>query len=308
MSRKGWTAYEYSQDEAARLLFPPVHGNDLQSAAAQVQGVCYRSPQLYNLPRSRWSLALLQKTIAWLADKSLSCISQLLKRMHVSYKRGRRAVHSPDLLYDLKLARIRAAYQQMQEHPTRVVLLYLDEHLVGRYPTVARCYSSTGAPGMEARQYAGYNSMLRIVGCLDAASGAVIAKRYGSVNVDNFLKFLQLVEKQYPDVEVLYIALDNWSVHIHERVLPALQARQSKIQLLFQPTYAPWTNPIEKVWLRFNEDVSHMHPHWAKWQPWRLRIDDWIAQVRPASQAMLQATGLASLSYLASPTIIHFKF
>ncbi len=73
----------------------------------------------------------------------------------------------------------------MQEHPTRKVLLYLDEHLVGRYPTVARCYSSTGAPGMPARQYAGYNSMLRIVGCLDAASGAVIAKRYGSVTVDN---------------------------------------------------------------------------------------------------------------------------
>ena len=161
---------------------------------------------------------------------------------------------------------------------------------------------------MQARQYAGYNSMLRIVGCLDAASGAVIAKRYGSVNVDNFLKFLQLVENQYPDAEVLYIALDNWSVHIHERVLPALQARQSKIQLLFQPTYAPWTNPIEKVWLRFNEDVSHMHPHWAKWRPWRLRIDDWIAQVRPPSQAMLQATGVTSLFYLAPPAIIHFKF
>jgi len=308
MSRKGWTACESSQDGAARLLFPPVHGNDLQSAAAQVQGVCYRSPQLYDLPRSRWSLALLRQTISWLAGKSLSCISQLLKRIHVSYKRGHRAVHSPDLLYDVKLARIRAAYQQMQEHPTRVVLLYLDEHLVGRYPTVARCYSSTGAPGMEARQYAGYNSMLRIVGCLDAASGAVIAKRYGSVTVDNFLMFLQIVEKQYPDAEVIYIALDNWSVHINERVLPALQARQSKIQLLFQPTYAPWTNPIEKVWLRFNEDVSHMHPHWAKWQPWRLRIDDWIAQVRPPSQAMLRATGVASLSYLAPQAIIHFKF
>jgi hypothetical protein len=139
MSRTDSTGYESSQDEAARLLFPPVHGNDLQSAAAQVQGVCYRSPQLYDLPRSRWSLALLRKTIAWLAGKSLSCISQLLKRMHVSYKRGRLAVHSPDLLYEVKLARIRAAYQQMQQHPTRVVLLYLDEHLVGRSPTVARC-------------------------------------------------------------------------------------------------------------------------------------------------------------------------
>jgi hypothetical protein len=308
MSRKGLQAYACNQDEAARLLFPPVHGNDLQSAAAQVQAVCYRSPLLYNLPRSRWSLALLKKAIAWLADKSLSCISQLLKRMHVSYKRGRRALHSPDLLYDVKLARIRAAYHQMQEHPTRVVLLYLDEHLVGRYPTVARCYSSTGAPGMQARQYAGYNSMLRIVGCLDAGSGAVIAKRYGSVTVDNFLTFLQMVEAQYRDAEVIYIALDNWSVHVNERVLPALQARQSKIQLLFQPTYAPWTNPMEKVWLRFNEDVSHMHPHWHKWQPWRLRIDDWIAGVRPASQAMLQATGVASLSYLAPPALIQFNF
>lgn len=308
MSRKDCKGYASKQDEAARPLFPPVHGNDLQSAAAQVQGVCYHSPQLYDLPRSRWSLTLLRKTIGWLADKSLSCLSQLLKRRHISYKRGRLAVHSPDLLYDVKLARIRAAYQQMQHDPTRVVLLYLDEHLVGRYPTVARCYSSTGSPGMLARQYAGYNSMLRIVGCLDAASGAVIAKRYGSVTVENFLKFLQIVEVQYPEAEVISIALDSWSVHINERVLPALQARQSKIQLLFQPTYAPWTNPMEKVWLRFNEDVSHMHPHWAKWQPWRLRIDDWIAQVRPASQAMLQATGVASLSYLASPTIIHFKF
>ena len=261
--------------------------------------MCYRSPLLYDLPRSRWSLALLQQSLAWWADKSLSGLSKLLKRMHVSYKRGRLAVHSPDLQYEVKLARIRQAYQQMQHDPTHVVLLYLDEHLVGRYPTLARCYSSTGAPGMLARQYAGYNSMLRLVGCLDAATGAVFAKRYGSVTVDNFLTFLQRVEEQYPNAEVIYIALDNWSVHVNERVLPALHAPQSKIQLLFQPTYAPWTNPMEKVWLRFNEDVSHMHPHWAKWQPWRLRIDDWIAKVRPASEAMLSATGLRSLAYLS---------
>jgi hypothetical protein len=288
-----------SQDAGASPLFSPVHGNDLHSAAAQVQAVCYRSPLLYDLPRSRWSLALLQQTLAWWADKSLSGLSKLLKRMHVSYKRGRLAVHSPDLHYEVKLARIRQAYQQMQHDPTHVVLLYLDEHLVGRYPTLARCYSSSGAPGMLARQYAGYNSMLRLVGCLDAATGAVLAKRYGSVTVDNFLTFLQRVEEQYPDAEVISIALDNWSVHVNERVLPALQARQSKIQLLFQPTYAPWTNPMEKVWLRFNEDVSHMHPHWAKWQPWRLRIDDWIAEVRPASEAMLSATGVRSLAYLS---------
>jgi hypothetical protein len=139
MSRMGWQAYTYSQDEAARLLFPPVHGTELHSAAAQVQGVCYRSPQLYELGRSRWSLALLRKSIPWLTDTSLSCLSQLLKRLHVSDKRGRLAVHSPDLCSDVKLAHIRAASQQMHQNPTRVVLVYLDEHLVGRSPTVARC-------------------------------------------------------------------------------------------------------------------------------------------------------------------------
>jgi len=59
---------------------------------------------------------------------------------------------------------------------------------------------------------------------------------------------------------VVAIALDNWSVHINERVPAALQARQSKIQLLFQ-RLRTLDEPDEKVWLRFNEDVSHMHPH-----------------------------------------------
>lgn len=299
MSKKGSMACACSQDEGASPLFSPVHGKDLQSAAAEVQAVCYRSPLLYDLPRSRWSLALLRQPLGWLADKSLSTISKLLKRLHVSYKRGRRAVHSPDLLYEVKLARIRQADQQRQHDPTQVVLLYLDEHLVGRYPSVARCYSSTGALGLLARHYAGYNSMLRIVGCLDAHTGAVIAKRYGSVTVKNFLKFLQLVEEQYPKAKVIYLVLDNWSVHISSDVQAALEERRSKIRLLFQPTYAPWTNPMEKVWLRFNEDVAHMHPHWDKWQPWRLRIDEWIAAVRSPSQAMVKATGLRSLAYLA---------
>ncbi len=45
---------------------------------------------------------------------------------------------------------------------------------------------------MLARQYAGYNSMLHMICYLDTGSGAVIAKRYGSVTVDNFLMFLQV--------------------------------------------------------------------------------------------------------------------
>ncbi len=85
-------------------------------------------------------------------------------------------------------------------------------------------------------------------------------------------------------------------------VQETLEARHSKIKLLFLPTYAPWTNPMEKVWLRFKQEVAHMHPHWFLWKPWRERIDAWLASVRQGSERMLRSTGVRSLSSLKSPS------
>jgi len=44
----------------------------------------------------------------------------------------------------------------------------------------------------------------------------------------------------------LTIAWDNWPIHKHVQV-EAVAAEQ-RITLLYVPTYAPWTNPIEKLW------------------------------------------------------------
>jgi len=294
-------AYASRQDEGASLLFSPVHGHDLQRAAAQVQAVGYRSPLLYDLPCSRWKLSLLQPSIGWLTDKSLACLSKLLKRMHVSYKRGRQAVHSPDLRYTQKVACLRQARQEVAQEPEHKVFLYLDEHLISRYSGVARCYSACGSPARATYHYAGFNSMMRIVGCLDAQTGAVISKRCKKADVETFVTFLSEVEKQYPQAEVISIALDNWSVHVSPAVTQALEARASTSRLLFLPTYAPWLNPIEKVWLKFNREVGHMHPNFAKWQPWRVFIDQWLQGITTGSAAMIHETGVASLSYLKSP-------
>lgn len=210
-------------------------------------------------------------------------------------------MHSPDRLYRFKLARIRQVYWQARQSGGKTVLLSLDEHLVGRYPTLARCYSQKGAAPLLARQYAGYNSMLRLIGCLDAWSGAVLVRRFGSISLPQFLRFLLCIEEQYPQAQEIFVAVDNWSVHVSPKVQEALCQRGSKICLLFLPTYAPWTNPIEKLWGRFQQEVSHMHQHWAKWNPWRERIDDWIASLPFRAQEMYHLTGLASLFYLYNP-------
>jgi hypothetical protein len=238
MKSMDWRAYASRQEEGVSPLFSPVLGNDIQLAAAQVQGVLYRSPRLYEQPTTRWSLQSLKQVVGWLSSLSDAGVCKLLKRLHVSYKRGQRHVHSPDLRYNQKLACIRHAFALARQHPSRFVLLYQDEHVVGRNAKVARCFSSTEAHGLPAEQAARFNSMLRIAGCLDAVSGAVIAKRSSSMNVKNFLSYLRLVEEQYPQAERIDLALDNWSVHVNPAVQQDLTARGSKIHLLYLPTYA----------------------------------------------------------------------
>ena len=66
------------------------------------------------LSRTDFPLQALQKEVPWLqharsgTSMGLSGICKLLIRLGVCYKRGRAQVHSPDLLYNKKIAYIRS--------------------------------------------------------------------------------------------------------------------------------------------------------------------------------------------------------
>ncbi|WP_338248188.1 IS630 family transposase [Dictyobacter halimunensis] len=279
-----------------------MHHKNIDLATADMQGVLARNPRLYEHEQSRWTLATIKATISWLKQSSLSGISRLLKRLAISYKRGRQTVHSPDLLYNEKVARIRQARLQVQREPHRFAFVYLDEHQVARNATIARSYSGRGQTAQPAQQYAGFNSMFRLMGAFDAHTGALISKRCYRADVKTFLLFLVQVEEQYPDVEELFIALDNWSVHVNKEVQASLDARHSKIRLLYLPTYAPWLNPIEKIWLKLNRERTHMHEYFEKTKPWREWVDQWLENMREGSQEILRETGVLLLVSLRLPT------
>lgn len=205
-----------------------------------MQGVLYRSPRLYGLSRSRWWLDGLRQVVDWLKPDdhpiSLPGLCKLLKRWGVSYKRGRRSVHSPDLEYDKKLLLIEQAKRQCQDDPERFVFLYEDEFTYFKLPRVGFAYAATGAKGRSAT---GVGTQLRrIAACLDIASGAVIAGPRQSYNVQEMYYFFRLVERHYRSAERIYIALDNWPVHFHPYVLENLEQQHSRIHFLYLPTYA----------------------------------------------------------------------
>lgn len=259
-------------------------------AAAQLAETLHQSPELFGLSRSRWWLDGITQAVPFLAGMSPAGVRKVLQHFDLHYKQGRRYVHSPDPQYPVKAAALRSVWELVQAHPARLVLLYEDELTYYRCPTVGSDYAAAGSDEPRADQGTGYNSKRRIAGCLDASTGRLICWQRSAFDHKTFLKYLLAVEKCYPDAERIYIALDNWPVHFQADVLAGL--KESKIRLLFLPTYAPWLNPIEKVWRKLKQEILHLHRYSSRWKELQSRVQQWLDDLQKPSPSLLRYVGL----------------
>jgi DDE superfamily endonuclease len=254
--------------------------------------VVHHPPLASELPRSRWWLDGLRQAIPWLAPLSLSGVWRLLRRLDVVYKRGQESVYSPDPDYDAKLAAIAAARQEAQADPRRVVFLYQDEMTYYRQPTVSQGYARRGSIGPRAWRHPGSNPGRRVAACLNVVTGQLHTCQRAHFRIPALRHFFTEVAAAYPDADRIYIALDNWPVHFNPALLETLPA---SITLLRLPTYASWTNPVEKVWRYLRQEVIHLHPHATEWLRMWERVEDWLAHWHRPSPALLHYVGLAPI-------------
>ena len=101
------------------------------------------------------------------------------------------------------------------------------------------------------------NSVRRVVGSLDVETGRLLSRANSKIGVSALCAFLKQVRKAYGPDRPLTLIWDNWPIHLPKKVVAT--ARQERIDLLRLPTYAPWTNPIEKVWRKLKQEVLCMH-------------------------------------------------
>ncbi len=274
-------------------------GLEAEQAASQIEEMVHRSPRLYGLDRSGWWLAGLRQIVRWMQKLTLSGICQILRRFELRYKRGRQHVHSPDPLDNEKLAEIERARDLAIQAPEEVIFLYQDEHTANLRPQVGCSYRGKGEAGEKAT--GGISELVRLAGVLDVASGQVLVRRRQRFNVKEMYRFFYHVEQHYPQADVIYIALDNWPVHLHPYVQEHLAAIHSKIRLLPLPTYAPWTNPIEKFWLKLNREFMKQHPYGLDAGAFRDALDLWLDTHREESAALFHEVGLLPKASLAYP-------
>jgi hypothetical protein len=272
----------------AKGLFFPLHTPE--AAREQLEQVVHQAPACCGLERSRWWLDGLRQAVDWLHSCSLPAIHAILRRLGIVYKRGRRAVHSPDPEYSLKLALVHRALVHALSEPKCAVLLFEDEFTYYRRPTVAQGYAVRGSDGPRAEQGLGPNTKRRIAGSLNARTGEVVAWQRTKFDRWTLIRYYKELEAAYPDARIIYVVQDNWPVHAHADVKAYVE--QSRIEVLALPTYAPWTNPIEKVWRKLYGEVVHQHGNAEEWSRLVGRVESWLEQWRVPSPSLLRYVGL----------------
>ncbi len=94
----------------------------------------------------------------------------------------------------------------------------------------------------------------------------------------------QLVYPQHPDV---FEALSE---------LP-------QIDPVWLPTYAPWLNPIEKLWRWLRVDVLKMHRFVSQWGAFRTQVNGFLDQCATSSDDLLRYVGLKGDGLLVTTRI-----
>ena len=228
--------------------------------------------------------------MSWLAGRSLSCVRNWLNKLDVVYKRGREHVHSPDENYHSKLYQIGRCLTKAHFSAGEVVMLYQDELTYYRRPSVAQSYGEKGTDKPHAEQGHRSNTKRRISGCIDVVSGRLLAEQGSRYTRRHLLAFYRKVEAAYPEAKRIYIVQDNWPVHFHPDVIKGLA--KTKIKLVRLPTYAPWTNPIEKVWRKLKQEIIHLHSYKDDWTGLQEAVSNWLSSYDKPSPSLLRYVGL----------------
>jgi transposase len=247
-----------------------------------------RPPECYGLARARWRLTDLRRAVPGLAAYTLGGVCQVLRRLRVRRHRGRLSLHSPDAAYDRKLAWIQRGRQRARQEPTRLRLLFGDEFSLHRQPTLAPVYAPCGEEPTAPLSWRG-DTRYRYAGALDSVSGQVVWRAGTKIGVDGLGAFLRQLRAAYPQHRLLLV-WDNWPIHYHPTVLAT--AAGLDIELLWLPTYAPWENPIEKLWRWLKQDHLHQHRRADRWAELRQQVAEFLDRFATGSDPLLRYVGL----------------
>jgi transposase len=284
MSKTGWPPCATKRERGE--AFPPQQISEVREALRRAPPAAAREPA-----PARWSLWHLKEVSQLLSDYSVSGIWRLLQEWGLRYKRGRDYVHSPDPHYLEKRDFAQQCVERARASYPRIVTLYLDEVTYYRQPSLSSDWSLCGACEQPLARFSyAKNTKARVVAALDVVSGQVIFEQGAKIGVKQLARFYPRVREHYPAAEVIYVIQDNWPIHFYPQVMES--AVTSRVEVVPLPTYAPWLNPIEKLWRKLKQEVLHLHRLSDEWHTLQQRVGQFLEAFKAGSLSLLRYVGL----------------
>jgi transposase len=251
---------------------------------------------------SRWSLRAIRATFPWWADLTLGGVWRALRRLGLGLRSAQVQQHSPDPDYLAKEAHLLACLRAAATAPDEVLALFLDEMGYTRWPVPAADWGpGAPAPRPLADRAGSKQQLWRVIGTLNALTGQVDHLDGYVIGREKVSAFYRQVDQAYPAARHVYVIQDNWSIHRHPDVLATL-AELPRLEPVWLPTYAPWLNPIEKLWRWLKGDVLKQHRLAGDWPALRQRVNaflDQFATGEPRVDDLLRYVGLRGDGKLA---------
>ena len=187
---------------------------------------------------THWTL----RAMAKVAGIAASTVQAIWKAHGLSPHRWRRFKLSNDPAFVEKLTDIVGLYVAP---PAHAVVLSLDE----KSQIQALDRTQPGLPlkkGRGATMTHDYkrNGTTTLFAALNVLDGAVIGQNMARHRLQEFIRFLNRIEREVPAGKVIHVILDNYAAHKHRRVRAWL-ARHPRWSFHFTPTSCSWLNAVE---------------------------------------------------------------
>ena len=153
------------------------------------------------------------------------------------------------------------------------------------------CAAAPAEPPLTDRQKSPAG-LWRIGGALNALTGQVTYLDGYVVGREKLMALYRRLVQTYPRAQKIYVVQDNWSIHTHPDVREALQA-YPQIKPVWLPTYAPWLNPIEKLWRWLRQDILKLHRWASDAKGLRQRVNGFLDQFAQGSSRPVAVRGPA---------------
>ena len=245
---------EYGEDGLEPALRGRSRWTVTEEVTSKISELLAHEPGEYGYLRSDWSSEVLALELRRQLQVEIhaSTVRRLLPELGYVWRRSRPVLARRDPNKNKRLRAIKRALRRRRGVET----FYLDEADIDFNPKLGSSWTARGqqpqvvTPGRNQKHY--------LAGALNAHSGRLVWVEHESKSATLFVKLLEALRRTYRSAQRIELILDNYIIHKSLQAQRWL-AENRKFRLVFQPTYSPWVNQIERLWKAMHDTVTRNH-------------------------------------------------